>query len=162
MVEGEGVEIIRASAGDLDLIAPLFDAYRVFYELPSDLALARSYIEARLVNDESVIFLARESAGDRQRGVGFTQLYPTFCSLDAKNVWVLYDLYVEPEARRAGIARMLMNAARAHAEATNAAWIKLDTAHTNKPGQALYESLGYERDEDFHSYYLRIEEGGSG
>ncbi len=69
----------RATLDDLDTVAPLFDLYRVFYGKPSDPALARAFIQPRLVRDDSVILVA-SLAGD---AVGFTQLYPCFSSVSA-------------------------------------------------------------------------------
>jgi len=51
------MSIIRtriATLADLEVIAPLFDAYRQFYEKPSDLALAKSFIGNRLQSNVSV------------------------------------------------------------------------------------------------------------
>ncbi len=152
----ETVQIRRATMADVDLIAPLFDAYRQFYERPADLVLARDYIEARLKNDESVIFLATAMKDGAEIGLGFTQLYPSFCSVSAQNVWVLYDLFVDPNARRTGVAKRLMKEAKKHGRETGAAWLKLETALTNRPGQALYESLGWHRDNDFYTYHLPL------
>ena len=148
----DDIKIIEASREHLDMLAPLFDAYRVFYEMESDAQGARSYLEQRLINRESVIFLAL-SAG---KGVGFTQLYPTFESLQMKPIWVLYDIYVKPAARRQGVARALMVRARDFALASGAVGMTLATAVNNKPAQALYESLGWVRDEDFFYYELTL------
>jgi ribosomal protein S18 acetylase RimI-like enzyme len=139
----------RAEPGDLDAIAPLFDAYRQFYDKPPDLALARRYLDARFSRDESVIFVAENDEGDI---VGFTQLYPAFCSVIADRTYVLYDLFVTPSARGTGAGRALMEAAEAHARKTSAARLELQTAKTNKIGQSLYESCGWERDELFYVY----------
>ena len=87
-------------------------------------------------------------------GLGFTLLYPTFASLHARPIWVLYDLFVSPTARKGGVGRQLMNRARAHAVETGAASIVLSTARTNVIGQALYESLGYVQDKEFLNYEL--------
>ena len=78
-----------ATLDDLDGIAPLFDGYRQFYEQPPDLALARRYIEERMRRNESVIYVAEDESG---RLIGFTQLYPTFCSVRVAHTYVLYDL----------------------------------------------------------------------
>lgn len=147
------VRVIRADLSHLDQIAPLFDAYRQFYEQPADLSKAREFIRARLGRGESIIFLALDKGG---RALGFTQLYPTFCSVAAGPVFILYDLFVAPESRRKGVATELMEAARKLGEETGATWIKLDTAVTNIPGQSLYEKLGWKRDNDFYAYYLYI------
>jgi len=157
MAKTDNVKIIRAEPDHVDLIAPLFDAYRQFYDCPPDLEKARNYIDERLRNDESVIFLALENNGGANIGLGFTQLYPTFCSVDAARVWVLYDLFVRDDARRRGIGRQLMERARELGEETGAAWIGLETAINNLSAQALYESLGYKKDVEFHHYILSLE-----
>lgn len=149
------IEIIRADPSHLDLIAPLFDAYRQFYEQPADLTKARNFIEARLKNDDSVIFLALDPDG---AAIGFTQLFPSFCSVAAKNVWSLEDLFVSPRARRTGAARALMNRAKQLGNETGAAWLRLQTAVTNIAGQTLYESQGWDRDTEFYTYFLSLDD----
>ena len=144
-------DIWRAELGDLEMLAPLFDGYRQFYDLPTDLALCRTFLRDRITRNESVIFLAGQRGIE---GCGFTQLFPTFSSLLARPIWVLYDLFVSPSARSKGLGRRLMNRARDHAVETGAASITLSTAKTNRIGQALYESLGYVRDQEFLSYEL--------
>lgn len=138
-----------ATLADLDAIAPLFDAYRQFYEQPADLALARRFIHDRLQNNESVILLAADAA---QTVVGFCQLYPTFCSVEARPIYALYDLFVSPEARRSGAGRLLLQAAEALARERGKARMDLTTARTNRPAQAAYESLGWVRDDVFYAY----------
>jgi ribosomal protein S18 acetylase RimI-like enzyme len=138
-----------AEARDLDAVAELFDAYRQFYEMPPDLALARRYLDERFTRCESVIFVAEDAQGAL---VGFTQLYPAFCSVAADRTFVLYDLFVTPAARGTGAGRALMEAAEAHARASGAARLELQTAKTNKIGQSLYESCGWKRDELFYVY----------
>ncbi len=138
-----------AETRDLDAIAALFDAYRQFYEKPADLALARRYIIERFQRKESVLILAEDKAGVI---VGFTQLYPAFCSVLAARTFVLYDLYVAPAARGTGTGRALMEAAEAHGRKAGAARLELSTANTNKIGQSLYESCGWERDNVFYVY----------
>ena len=146
--------IRQARAEDVDLVAPLFDAYRQFYAQPSDPALARAFIAERLTREESVIFLAERDG----RPVGFVQLYPLFSSTAARprRLWLLNDLYVAPEARSGGVGRALMDRARQLAEATDAVGLELATARTNVRAQRLYESLGYRIDEHFLRYELGL------
>ena len=139
----------QAEHDDLDAIAPLFDAYRQFYEKPADLALARRYLDERFKRKESVIFVAENEAGEI---VGFTQLYPAFCSVLADRTYVLYDLFVTPAARGTGAGRALMEAAEAHGRKSGAARLQLQTAVTNKIGQSLYESCDWVRDDLFYTY----------
>jgi ribosomal protein S18 acetylase RimI-like enzyme len=138
-----------ATLDDLDAVAALFNAYRQFYKQPPDLPRARSFIEERLRRQESVLIVAETAT---EEIVGFCQLYPTFCSVRAACTYVLYDLFVSPEARRTGAGRALMLAAEAHAAQTGAARLELSTARNNTIAQALYESLGWQRDEAFFVY----------
>ena len=143
------IHIRVATLADVDVVAPLFDAYRQFYEQEPDQALARSFIRARLQNEESVILLASSATHEV---IGFCQLYPTFCSVEAKPIYSLYDLFVSPAARRSGAGKILLQAAQKLAAANGKARMDLTTAITNKPAQAAYESLGWIRDEAFYAY----------
>ena len=71
-------------------------------------------------------------------------------------VWILYDLFVAPQFRKEGIGKMLIERARKLASETNAEALTLATAIDNYPAQSLYESLGYERDEEFYYYWLEL------
>ena len=148
------VHVRRATPGDADRVAPLFDAYRQFYGLAPDLALSRRFIAERLERDESIVLLAQAAEG---ASLGFVQMYPTFSSLRAARVLVLYDLFVAPAARRHGVARKLMVASAAEARAACAVALTLQTARTNHAAQRLYESLGWRRDEAFYEYELRLD-----
>ncbi|MEO6967753.1 MAG: GNAT family N-acetyltransferase [Rhodanobacteraceae bacterium] len=150
----QGFTITRATLADLDDLAILFDAYRVFYRKRSDPALAREFLRERIERGESVIFLAREDA-DRA-ALGFTQLYPGFSSVSARRLWILNDLFVAQSARRRGVARAVMERAREFAMQTGALRLVLSTAKDNAQAQALYESLGYVRDVDMFSYALEL------
>jgi ribosomal protein S18 acetylase RimI-like enzyme len=145
-------EIRRAALSDVDALVPLFDAYRGFYGRPSDLPLARRFLTERLGRGESVVLFAT----DETTPCGFTQLYPLFSSLRCRPIWMLSDLFVAPDRRNGGVGRRLMEAAQAFAREQGAAAIELDTAHTNTAAQALYESLGYERDLEFRHYVLSL------
>jgi GNAT superfamily N-acetyltransferase len=149
-----GDAVRQAGPGDVDAVAPLFDAYRQFYQQPSDPALARAFIAERIARSESVIFLAEREG----QAVGFVQLYPLFSSTAARprRLWLLNDLFVSPSARGGGVARALMDRARRLAEDTGAAGLELATARTNLPAQRLYESLGWRQDELFLRYELGL------
>jgi ribosomal protein S18 acetylase RimI-like enzyme len=145
------IQIREARSGDLPALGRLFDEYRQFYKLPTEVGKATAYITARLAAGDSVVLVA---ADESQQLAGFTQLYPTWCSLLAGPVYVLYDLYVPPRARRHGIARALLEAATERARRDGKLRMTLSTAKTNVNAQALYESLGWERDNEFYVYNL--------
>ena len=144
----------RAAVGDVPLLAPLFDAYRVFYGQSSDLQLAENLLFNRLNTGESVILSCCQSPGSAP--AGFTQLYPSFSSTSAGRIWILNDLFVAPAFRRLGVGRVLIQAAHDHARETGALEVVLSTAHTNQAAQALYESIGYIQDTEFRSYSFAV------
>jgi len=142
----------RAALADLDLLVPLFDAYRQFYRQPSDAEGARAFLQTRLERNESVIFLALQE----QRAIGFTQLYPSFSSGAMARVFLLNDLFVTPHARRQGAASTLLKAAAEHGHRAGAIRLVLSTEVTNTAAQALYERTGWVRDTVFCVYNLRL------
>jgi GNAT superfamily N-acetyltransferase len=145
--------IRRATAEDLDLIVPLFDAYRQFYRQLSDPDLARSFLGDRIRNNQSVVFLALDSEGVAQ---GFTQLYPSFSSGLARRIYILNDLFVHPSARRRNIARRLLETAAEFGRQSGAARLGLSTELANSPARALYESAGWLQDKVFCTYMLPL------
>ncbi len=144
--------VTRAGPADLDSLHGLFMGYLAFYERSVDAAQARAFLGERIGNEQSVVFIARLDG----HAVGFTQLYPSFASLALKRSWILYDLYVAESARGHGVATALMAAAKQLARDTGACEIFLQTARTNQTAQALYEKLGYVRDDAFLVYTLDI------
>jgi GNAT superfamily N-acetyltransferase len=148
----EPLQISYADLADVDALATLFDAYRMFYEQVPDIAGARGYLSERIRLSESVILLARRG----EHCVGFVQLYPGFSSIDMRRQWTLEDLFVVESSREAGVASAMMEAARRHAEETGAVRLTLSTARINRKAQALYESLGYALDNEFLVYTLEL------
>ncbi len=152
----KNLRIVKANAKHSALASPLFDAYRQFYKKKSDVTTARKFLNRRLKNRESVLFLAIADRGRHGKPVGFVHLYPTFSSLTLRREWILSDLFVIPEARRGGVGEALMDHARQFARETNADALLLETAMDNFRAQKLYEKLGYVRDEVFYRYALAI------
>ena len=147
------LSIREALSGDLPELGKLFDEYRQFYKLPGDVQKATEYLGVRLAARDSVLLVAADAPAQL---LGFTQLYPTWCSLLAGPVYVLYDLYVSPHARRSGVGRALLRAAADRAKHDGKLRVTLSTARTNIQAQALYESLGWERDNEFYVYNLSL------
>lgn len=147
------MNIIQATEEHVPMVAKLFDLYRQFYEQAPDYAKAESYIRDRISRSESTIFLALENG----EPAGFVQLYPSFCSVEAYKIQILYDLYVDKAFRGKGIAEALMNKASEFARDSGAKRVDLNTGVDNKPGQTLYEKLDYFRSlDDFIGYSLEL------
>ncbi len=147
------ISVREATLDDLDSLAGLFDAYRQFYQLPPDEPAARDYLRERLTARDSVLLVASGARGAAQ---GFCQLYPSRCSLLGAPIYILYDLYVAPNSRSTGAGKALMMAATARARADGKARMELQTARSNHPARALYQSLGWQLDETFLTYTLKL------
>tara|TARA_A100001234_G_scaffold151266_1_gene133195 strand:- start:2004 stop:2450 length:447 start_codon:yes stop_codon:yes gene_type:complete len=146
-------KIIKAESRHLNELGRLFNLYRVFYEEADDLEKASKYISARFNEGDSMIFVAEND----DELSGFVQLYPSFCSVSAVPILILYDLFVDHSHRSKGLGRSLMNAARDFARENGYKRLELATAKDNYIGQSLYESLGYEIDQEFLHYSLEID-----
>lgn len=142
------MKIYQAQPQDVDKVLPLYLGYRRFYQVEEKAEQSRDFLLKRIQLKESVIFFA-ESEG---KVVGFTQLYPLFCSLEMKRIWLLYDLYVDESARKHGVAKKLIERAEQLANESDSAFIMLATATDNVKAQALYEGNGFVRDNDFYTY----------
>ena len=146
-------EIIRADQSHITELSDLFNSYRVFYEQPSDIEKACEFIETRINNGESTIFVCHEKG---QKLDGFVQLYSSFCSVSAGPILILYDLFVREEKRGQGYGRALMDKATEYAKSNDYQRLELSTALDNVIGQKLYESLGYIKDNEFYHYSLEV------
>ncbi|MHB1246260.1 MAG: GNAT family N-acetyltransferase [Sulfuriferula sp.] len=113
---------------------------------------AHSFLAARFEHAESVIFMALDGLTPLE----FTQLYPSFSSISLTRIFILNDLYVDARARRKGVASKLMSAAVEFARSQGAMRVSLSTATTNVTAQALYQSAGWKRDEQFLVYHLTL------
>jgi GNAT superfamily N-acetyltransferase len=148
------MKIVKATLEHLDQLVSLFDAYRVWYRMDSDKETAHSFLKNRIKNDESEVFLALTDEG---KAVGFTQLYPIFSSTRMKPLWLLNDLYVDPDYRGEGISKLLINRAKDLARTNKAAGISLETEKSNDIGNQLYPRTGFELDD--HNFYFWKNEG---
>lgn len=151
------MQIIRIAQNQLDMVVDLFDKYRVFYKQHSNATKARGFLEARLVNNESVIFVAVDD--QTALPIGFTQLYPKYSSARLSKNWILNDLFVDIAFRNQGVGQQLISAAMLFARKQNATFIDISTAADNFSAQSLYEKIGFERqshDLAFYEYRIMI------
>ncbi len=147
------VRVRVGGRADLDDVVRLFGEYLEFYGCPRDPGDVRAFLDARLHDGGSVVLVAVTGDGPV---VGFAQCYPTWSSLSLAPAWVLNDLYVDPAARGTGAGRALVRGALAAARAAGAVSVSLETAVTNARAQALYESEGFVREEEFWTYAVPV------
>jgi len=142
----------QATIEDLDEVAIVFDAYRVWYRKDCDIDGAKEFIKNRIVNGESIIFLAE----DENQVVGFTQLYPIFSSTRMKPMWLLNDLYIVESKRGQGLGRNLIQAAKNHCVKTSACGILLETETSNKIGNRLYQKEKFHLEENNFYFWTNV------
>ena len=144
------MRIVEPGIEQLNELAILFNAYRMFYSKPADHEGAKFFLKERIDQKESIIFVAVDEDGTI---AGFTQLYPLFSSTRMKRWWLLNDLFVRPDYRRKGLAKLLIERCKALAMETGAAGLSLETEKSNLIGNQLYPDVGFEMDTE-HNFYF--------
>lgn len=140
--------IIQATKEHISVLIPLLDKYRTFYNQNSDERAARRFLENRMKNKDSVIFLAFYDSSP----AGFTQLYSSFSSVSLKPIFILNDLYVYSEFRNKGIGKVLLKNAKEYCLLQEYKGLALETG-INNPAQKLYERLGWRRNTTTLHYF---------
>ncbi|WP_076415382.1 GNAT family N-acetyltransferase [Shewanella sp. UCD-KL12] len=107
---------------DLHFLTPLFDSFRKSLGKPSEPGACKEFIQSRLQENDSVIFIAFLV----DVPVGFIQLYPSFSSVLLKPLWYFDDLYVSEPYRGRGIATELVNKAKELADETQVLAVRRD------------------------------------
>jgi len=145
------IEIIKINNTQAHLVYELFNQYRIFYKQQPDVESAKKFIDARVNNNESVIFVALDD--NKSKPVGFTQLYPNYSSVRAIKNWTLNDLYVDKDYRKHGIGEKLIKTAMEFAKSDNAKFVELSTAVDNYTAQSVYEKIGFKKQEPDTAFY---------
>jgi GNAT superfamily N-acetyltransferase len=149
------IRIHPVGEADLHELLPLMRGYCDFYEVdPAEadlLAMARALLADP--DREGVQLLARDADG---AAVGFATIFWSWSTLSASRIGVMNDLYVEPEARGAGVAEALIAACAERCRRRGATSLEWQTAHDNSRARAVYERVGGERDERWLDYSLPV------
>ncbi len=138
---------------DIDNLAKLFDNYRVFYRKESNINGAKSFILDRFSNNDSKIYVCED---DHKNLVGFVQLYPLFSSTRMQKLWLLNDLFVNPNHRGKGVSIKLIEKAKTLVKQSNACGMMLETEKTNLIGNNLYPKTGFKLNSDSNFYEWNV------
>lgn len=152
-------KIVTVNKENAGLVYGLFNLYRVFYGKEPDLALARKYIDERVRQADSIIFVALEDGVP----IGFTQLYPSFSSARLVKNWIINDLYVLEDSRSQGVGILLLERAFHEAAKRGATAVLISTQQTNRTARRLYQYLGFREKEqasEFVDYWLELDTDG--
>jgi ribosomal protein S18 acetylase RimI-like enzyme len=136
-----GARVWLAGEDDVESITALLAGFRdhMGRDVPTDDAL-RATVEL-LLRDPNTEYLLAAPDGD-ERPAGLCQLrYRLAVWTGANDCW-LEDLFVEGDARRAGLGRALVTAAFERAERRGCARMELDVDEDNTGALAFYDTLG--------------------
>ena len=100
---------------------------------------------AELARGWATIWVARRAAGSTP--LGFVLVWRAADELH------VIDVAVEPESRRLGVARLLLQQVMADGRATGAAVVLLEVRQSNEAALALYGALGFSRTDVRRAYY---------
>jgi len=151
--------IIReAKIVDVKELGALFDRYRVFYRNTSDQEAGQEFLSERLKNKDSKIFVCENP---ENKLVGFVQLYPLFSSTRMKKLWLLNDLFVNPNSRGKGISVQLIERSKELVMESKACAMFLETEKSNLIGNNLYPKTGMKLNEGSNFYEWSPEEVGN-
>lgn len=142
------MEIVKANSKHLDVLIPLFDNYRVFYKQESDQEAAKIFLQERLKQLDSIIYIAYIN----NLAIGFTQLYSLFSSVAMQPIYLLNDLYIDSNHRNKGAGAALIEKSKALCIEKKYKGMVIQTAVDN-PAQHLYQRLGFKRDSDLSFFW---------
>ena len=148
------MRIIQASIDHLDLLTPMFIRFREENGADTLPESSRKYLEERLTNQDSVIYLAFDDA--EKTLYGFCQLFPSYSSSSLKRVWLINDIYVSQDARRQLVADRLLQKAKQMANETNSVRLRAMHQANNPNARAMYESIGFRDDKRFVTLTLEL------
>jgi len=130
----------KADKRDLDSLSIVFNSYRMFNQKESDIQGASNFLTERIKKNDSEIYVAQN---EKNKVVGFVQLYPLFSSTRMKKYWLLNDLFVNTEYRGKGISLELIELAKKLVRSTKACGMYLETGKNNIIGNNLYPKAGF-------------------
>jgi GNAT superfamily N-acetyltransferase len=137
------VSVRPATTDDIPALRPLMRGYCDFYEAsPPDEGLeemARALI--RVPDEQGILLVAEDDDG---KLAGFVAAGWKWSSLKAARVAVMEDLFVDPEARGAGLGLELIRACADRARELGAAALEWVTATDNERAQSIYARVGGE------------------
>lgn len=111
------MKIFKAEQWNIDLLAPLFEAYRLTNGMPENPERVHTFLTNRMRFNESIFFIA---LNDTNQAIGFVQLYPRLSSLQLQRYWQLTDIFVASGHNQGEITSALINKAKEFVRYTQA------------------------------------------
>ncbi|WP_314723188.1 GNAT family N-acetyltransferase [Haemophilus pittmaniae] len=131
------MKIFKAEQWNIDLLSPLFEAYRLANGMTENPQRVYTFLSNRIRFNESMFFIALD---DRQQAVGFVQLYPRLSSLQLQRYWQLTDIFVSASSNQAEITAALIAKAKEFVRYTQATRL---VAEVSQPQREILENEGF-------------------
>jgi GNAT superfamily N-acetyltransferase len=129
----------RLTTSDRDGWERLWAGYLEFYEKILAPEVTGAVFQQLTASSGPFAGLIAEDAEGRHVGLANLVFHPSTWALE--HYCYLEDLFVDPEARRAGVARALIAATYAEADRRGAAKTYWQTQEANREGRALYDQV---------------------
>ncbi|MDT5034203.1 MAG: hypothetical protein QOC94_4374 [Actinoplanes sp.] len=120
--------------------AELLDDFRQHYGANSAPEAVARWMRELMGHEGMRIYVAGPAG--TARGICSVSIMPA--ALTLRTAWMLRDLYVDPDARRTGVARSLLATIADEARADGAHRLCLQTESGNPHAQGLYRQAGFE------------------
>jgi ribosomal protein S18 acetylase RimI-like enzyme len=144
-----------ATRWDREALVTMVVALAVEHGVRTDAETVGAAFEYALANPDEVRFCVAEM--DR-RVVGVASMHTSYSTWRAMPFGTLEDVYVQPEARRSGVATALLGFLKAHAVRRGYCRLELHVRHDNAGAQQCYREFGM-RDTGYLAYELPLVDG---
>ncbi len=141
-----------ATRGEIEMLAEMFDQYRVHYGETSDATRSAGWLDENLSTSRIRAFVAEQDG----KLIGFAITVELPASLRLAHFWQIRDLFVLPTHRRLGVARSLLASVREAAIASSALRLVVQTEEDNRPALRLYTGSGYAAIKGYRSMMLPL------
>lgn len=143
-----------ATRWDREALTRMVVALAEQHHAQTDVETVSSAFEVALANPDFVRFCVAER--DKVL-LGVASVHTGFSTWRSSPMGSIEDVYVVPEARRAGVASAMIQFLFDYARRRGFCRLQLDVQDDNEGARAFYESLGM-HDSGYHVYVLSLEE----
>jgi len=146
------VRVRRAAPGDVPEVLRMIRALAIYEHKPEAVEATEESLARMLFGEDPRVFA--DVAELDGRVVGLTVWFLNFSTWTGRYGIYLEDLFVDPEARRAGVARALFADLAREAKALGCARIDWAVLDWNEPAMDFYRSIGGYRSEGWQPWRL--------
>ncbi len=151
----EQIYIRRAHGADLPQLTRLVEQYRAVFGMTPDASGVSKFLVTRLDNNDALIRVA-EAANEQL--VGFCLVLTIPGTVRLQKHFMLQDIFVHPDWRRRGIARLMVSDVQEQATESGAIGIMLEAPTHLKAAQELYPRMGFGRYQGAKFYWWSVKQ----